>query len=230
MWFGCYEPEVGAILTEVLRPGEVFLDVGAHIGYFAALGAGAVGPTGEVHAFEADPQVFERLETNGQGLANLRRHLLSLWDEQGQRLTFYRAPTRNSGWGSLVWKDARRERVSVTTSTLDDWAERTGLENVDVIKVDTEGAEPQILSGAREILETWHPLLLLEADSALLHANGLTRDRLIDDLMRYGYVVFLCNPEGSTLLCLGTEDVRDRLTGLQKLGLPGWRLATRPSS
>ena len=63
MWGGCYEPHVRHSLEVLLSPGDMFIDVGGHIGYHSVLGASLVGSRGRVIAFEADPRNFERLKT-----------------------------------------------------------------------------------------------------------------------------------------------------------------------
>src|SRR5262249_52484605 len=58
------EPEVQAALTEQLRPGMTFYDVGANIGFFSLLAARILGENGRVIAFEADPEIAVRLQEN----------------------------------------------------------------------------------------------------------------------------------------------------------------------
>ena len=62
MYFAAYEPAEVAVLERFLKPGDVFVDVGANIGFLTAVGASLVGPTGRVHAFEPVPDYFARLE------------------------------------------------------------------------------------------------------------------------------------------------------------------------
>lgn len=64
MWTGCYEPELVALLRQVLDPGATFVDVGAHIGYFSIVAAALVGESGAVQSFEPDPDCFSRLVVN----------------------------------------------------------------------------------------------------------------------------------------------------------------------
>jgi hypothetical protein len=61
MYFGSYALLVVEAMRRFLRPGGVFLDVGANIGYLSAVAADLVGPRGEVHAFEPVPAYFDRL-------------------------------------------------------------------------------------------------------------------------------------------------------------------------
>ena len=68
---GLYERFETDFVRRTLKPGQTFVDVGAHIGYYAALAAELVGPAGAVHAFEPCPE-----------LVKLRRHV-NLFISQG---------------------------------------------------------------------------------------------------------------------------------------------------
>ena len=63
-YFGTWEPNVGAFLRDRLKPGDVFVDVGANIGYFTLLGAKLVGRQGHVVAIEASASASEHLKAN----------------------------------------------------------------------------------------------------------------------------------------------------------------------
>ena len=62
MHAGAYEIEIVALLRELLRPGDTFVDVGANIGYLSCVAAGLVGPSGRVISFEPAPGCFSRLD------------------------------------------------------------------------------------------------------------------------------------------------------------------------
>src|ERR1700687_1321168 len=61
MWAGVYEQHVRECFDVLLKPGDVYLDVGAQVGFHAVFAAHRVGPEGHVFAFEADPQICRRL-------------------------------------------------------------------------------------------------------------------------------------------------------------------------
>ena len=62
MYYGSYALLVIEVMKRLLHPGDVFLDVGANIGYLSAVAAGLVGKSGEVHCFEPVPAYFYRLQ------------------------------------------------------------------------------------------------------------------------------------------------------------------------
>lgn len=59
---GTVETEVQDALAELLRPGDVFYDVGANVGYFTIIAARLVGPEGRVVAVEPQPEAVKRLQ------------------------------------------------------------------------------------------------------------------------------------------------------------------------
>ena len=62
MYFtGEYESAITKIFTQIIKPGDVCLDVGANIGWYTTLFQKLVGPTGKVHAFEPVKPIFDRL-------------------------------------------------------------------------------------------------------------------------------------------------------------------------
>src|SRR5919198_458966 len=63
-WFGTWEPPLSEWTRRALRPGDVFVDIGANFGYFTLLAARAVAPGGSVVAVEAWPATAARLEEN----------------------------------------------------------------------------------------------------------------------------------------------------------------------
>lgn|SRR6185437_12503243 len=64
MWIGAYEPRLVGLLKCILKPGMVFLDLGANIGFFSAIAAGLVGNLGHVYAFEPNPSCLPLLRQN----------------------------------------------------------------------------------------------------------------------------------------------------------------------
>src|SRR5262245_48926459 len=81
-----FEAETRSFLEAFLRPGDIFVDVGANIGLFTVLGARLVGKTGEVHSFEPYPPTFARLQENValNGLGNVRCNRMGLSNTKGE--------------------------------------------------------------------------------------------------------------------------------------------------
>ena len=184
---GHWEPEVWAAISEPLKPGAVFIDVGAHIGYDTLKAARLVGDTGKVVAFEPNPTTLVDLTANVQasGATNVEIQPVALTDREQQLTLFDARRTGNSGSSSLSAKNAGDDGTPYTVRgrALDDVVIELKLRRVDVIKADVEGAEMLVLSGAKGTLIQYHPRLILEIVPRQLENMG-TSVRELEDLIR----------------------------------------------
>ncbi|HEC40861.1 hypothetical protein LCGC14_0823950 [marine sediment metagenome] len=60
-YIGTNQISITKTLLKFLKKGDTFIDVGANIGYFSAVGAGLIGKKGEVYSFEPVPSIFNKL-------------------------------------------------------------------------------------------------------------------------------------------------------------------------
>lgn len=189
MWVGAYEPELRMLLTAFLQPGMVFLDVGAHFGYFSVLAAAQVGAEGEVYAFEANPACVERLSRNVHPYPQIRLYGQAVSDTDGEVVFFPSLRPEESGWGSL-WEDAERApSISVLAIRLDTWLRTSGATRVDFLKLDIEGAEYRALLGASQLLRQMRPVLFSEVNEVCLARDGRLPQDLFSLLASFGYLV-----------------------------------------
>jgi FkbM family methyltransferase len=155
MILGTYEAGVQSVLARWVRPGQLVLDVGAHLGFFTLLASRLVGESGRVIALEPDPVMTEHLHANvaRNGVANVTA-LQAAVGESVSTLSF--APGAGAGVGHL---DPDGSLV-VEVTTLDALAERFGEPHL--LKVDVEGGELNVLRGGRATLRRARPVLIVE--------------------------------------------------------------------
>jgi FkbM family methyltransferase len=146
---------------EYLREGMTVFDVGANVGELTLLFSRFVGAGGSIHAFEPSGAGFERLAAvcGAASLRNVRLNRLALAEEEGSvRLHVYdddylswtsRALRPLEDYGINVKPRAVEE---VPATTVDLYCESSGVEEIDLLKIDVEGAELQVLIGARRTL------------------------------------------------------------------------------
>jgi FkbM family methyltransferase len=200
--FGGYDVPLLRFLHERIRPGEVCLDVGATLGQVTVHLATLVGPHGRVLAFEPLPHVRERLSRHvaANGVADrVELHAVALADATGTATFHFAEPAvTNQGMGSLVMDDhpGLGLRCEVRTARLDDFVAQRGIERIDWIKIDVQGAEPRLLDGARATLDRLSPELLVEVDPVDLRAGGATSRSLLGTLGDRGYRMFAVRPGG----------------------------------
>jgi FkbM family methyltransferase len=125
---------------------KTFFDVGANTGQTSERALSEF-PSAEIVAFEPNPQTFAEL----QRLSKRRRfvaHNVALTDSEGIRTLFCNGNTRDS----LVIAEDGAQNIEVICLTLDSFCKRKGIQSVDVLKIDTEGAESAVLRGAEAML------------------------------------------------------------------------------
>jgi FkbM family methyltransferase len=148
-----YEPAETRFIERTLRPGDVFVDIGANIGYFSTLASRLVGPAGRVIAFEPDPETCQLLR------GNLRRNRAAnavvcecaLGSESGMG-RLYRSDS-NFGDHRVAAGTEDRQSVPIALRRFDEVAARLGLDRVDFIKIDVQGYEPQVFAGMDDSLD-----------------------------------------------------------------------------
>jgi FkbM family methyltransferase len=149
---GRYAPMETALLQAILQPGATFVDVGGNIGYFALAAAARVGPGGRVVSLEPDPRMAaalrENLAMNGAGNVTALEAAAAA-SEGTAELTGFEEEGGNWGVSSLVPGGAGRS-FTVRCAPLDALLDASGVETVDLVKIDVEGAEMQVLAGMRE--------------------------------------------------------------------------------
>jgi FkbM family methyltransferase len=180
--FGVYEFAVSKLVREYLKPGDVFVDVGANIGYYTVIAAGIVGPSGLVYAFEPSSKVRARLERNVtlNGLSQVTIRPEAVSSRTGIVRLVEPQNTNNDG---LAYVDssgggAGTEVPSVRLDELIELRERAPA----LIKVDVEGGEPEVYRGASALLDQ------AEAPSILFESFEIARDAPM--LRAHGYEVF----------------------------------------
>lgn len=163
---GWWEPHVMEAIVRWLPPGGTFVDVGANIGVHSVLGALRVGNTGHVLALEGSPITHSVLVQNlaGTGCPGAIAVNMAAWNRSGP-IQFRHLTTIIGGSHiTLTGKESPWEAQGFTVlgAPLDHLVSLAGLNRVDLIKVDVEGAEYQVLDGARETLKQNRPVLILE--------------------------------------------------------------------
>jgi len=153
-----YEPATSTTIFRSLNPGDTFVDVGAHIGYFSILASPLVGASGRVYSFEPQPQAFHRLETNisSNKLLNVTAMRVALTAHAGEATI--RIPLGDTGGATLVPRAVPGSTAEVSTRRGDSILP-TGLHGV--LKIDIEGSELEALRGLESVVSSSPDLHLM---------------------------------------------------------------------
>lgn len=186
------------LLRRLVTPGAVCLDVGAAGGAHLLAMARGVGPEGRVVGFEPRPGSLAALRRLVRLTGVGDRVTLvpaALSDGPGQLpLRIPIVPTRahlpgttRALDGAAAFARLPAREITVATRSLDEVVATEGLERVDVLKIDVEGAELAVLSGARGTLSEHRPVVLVEADDLHQARFDATAQDVVDEVVASGY-------------------------------------------
>jgi FkbM family methyltransferase len=190
---GHYEPVTTQLVISMLKPGDIFVDIGSHFGYFTLLASRLVGPTGKVVAIEAMPSTYAMISQNvaRNGLKNVELHNCAAFNKT-QKLTFRDFGVVHSSLntafdvrGALEGKDAGFTEISVNAVPADELLAQYRSRRIAMIKIDAESSEEFVLEGLSETLKHNRPAILLELGGSNT-----------DDASRVGKIVGLLEAAG----------------------------------
>ena len=156
---GLSDLRTNEIISRILRPGDIAVDIGANIGIMASLMARRVGQTGAVYAFEPHPDTRQRLLMNvaswtASALPTAPVTVVPLAVSERAGIAKLVEPTHfssNSGLAKLGKADCGGgSHFDVSTVNFDDWSD--GLDEIRLIKIDVEGHEDAVLKGMKSSL------------------------------------------------------------------------------
>lgn len=189
---GGFEPEIIDRLVTLARPGTTVFDIGANIGLMAIPVLRRCASC-RVVSFEPSPNSLAYLRHTVRGSGFDGRWLLvekALAEHSGEAAFVIGHPEDAlfEGFRSAALRDART--ITVPVSTLDaEWA-ALGSPDVSVVKIDVEGAEDQVLRGARALLAARRPALVLEWYGPYLERFETPPGRLTAFAAEHGYRIF----------------------------------------
>ncbi|NUH36282.1 FkbM family methyltransferase [Streptomyces samsunensis] len=192
--FGVWEPHMTRWLQRRLKPGDVFVDVGANIGYYSVLASRLVGGSGKVVAVEASPTFLRLLQRHARrnGCANIRTVNAAVSDRE-ELLTFILASSRNMGANSVVPYDGPAESTfEIAARPLPDLLTEDEITRARVIKVDVEGAEGGVVRGLVPLLDRLRPdaELTVEVTPQRMAELGDSVEELLAALTGHGFHVY----------------------------------------
>ncbi|MFH8991668.1 FkbM family methyltransferase [Streptomyces sp. NPDC017940] len=189
--FGVWEPHLTRWLQGRLRPGDVFVDVGANIGYLSVLGARLVGDEGRVVAIEASPEFHRHVLVHRDlnGCDNIRAVNAAVSDTR-RKLTFVLASAHNMGANSVVpWEGPVASRFETEALPLPELLEPDEIARARVIKVDVEGAEGSVVRGLAPVLDRLRPdaEIAVEVTPDRMARLGDSADELLATMRAHGF-------------------------------------------
>lgn len=191
-----YEPCTAYLIDKFLCFGGSFMDIGANLGYFSAIAANRVGPSGKVYCFDIDDRCHDNLmllKSHNPKYCIYPQH--KVVGERSGEISF--RPAENHTWNSLGTEQNGKHTGDICTveiTTLSDFIKthKTGMP--DLIKINVEGYEHEVLVGLREALQEHNPLPKIIVE---ISPNPDKIDMVFKLMTQYGYSAFSMIPPHS---------------------------------
>jgi len=204
-----FEDAENTLLRSLAAPGMLAMDIGANMGLYTVLLGKAVGASGHVWSFEPFQPIVNYLKENIQlnGLTNISVVEQAASDQNG-RMAFHVFADGCDVYNSLGAMERPAEdlrsvkKISVSVTTLDAYADRIGIESIDVLKVDVEGAEEKVVRGAERLIKrSSNAHIMLEMYEPSATQCGCSSQRLAAVLLDWGFLMFEVGRDGGLSPC-----------------------------
>jgi FkbM family methyltransferase len=185
---------------EMIGDGQIVVDAGAHIGAFTILAARRVGPKGRVLSFEPSPRTYELLVRNVglNALPQVQVQPLALAEKEGEAPFFFADSAAVNPVTDTLGEGRGRPSVLVRLRRLDDVLAEEGVDRVDHLKIDVEGAEMRVLDGAPKTLAATRHIIME------VHPDAVKPEDVKRRLESLGFACEL-RPQGAALLLEATR-------------------------
>lgn len=193
---GGFEPKTLALYRELIRPGNVVLDIGANVGSHSLPLAQLVSNEGQVIAFEPTAFAIKKLRSNlalndelSTRVVTVQAMLVATRDDTLDAELFSSWPLEQSSDLHHVHKGRLMSTDGAIAMSLDDWVKSASLARIDFIKIDVDGHEPAVVQGARETLARFKPTILLEMAPYLFAHQVEAFNTMLESLSGCGYTM-----------------------------------------
>ncbi|MGK7922007.1 MAG: FkbM family methyltransferase [Trichodesmium sp.] len=206
-----YESEVLQLIYRFLEKGDCFIDIGTHIGYYSVLAAKIVGNEGKVFAFEPELSNYQKILENISlnNLSNIQLFNLALSSESKETHLFF---NQDNDGGHALWdvgkhpfnqKSLQSQTMqNIQQSTLDDiLSQQQDISQIKIIKIDTEGAEVNVIKGAVNTISKYNvPYIICEINRFGLKQMGTNEAELREFMNTLKYESYLITSDKSNQL------------------------------
>ena len=198
--FGSYELPTVKFLERTLKPDYVCFDVGAQIGYLSLVMANAAQRRTRVVAFEPEELNTQRFASNMalNNITNVELVKKAVSNTSGV-LKLYLSNDNNAGTHSTIANDPNVGTAfeEVAAVALDEIVEQLKLGRLDMIKIDVEGAELEVIQGAKNVLSKFRPTCIIELSENIQKSRGFSTTQFKKLMSEYGYHSFVILDNGS---------------------------------
>lgn len=179
-------------IKNYLKPGMVFYDIGANIGFYTLIAAQQVGSLGKVYSLEPSRKTFIRLNKNISINQSIKKQITvyeTAASDSNSETEMFVSDKDFHAWNSIAKPiDSSGFKIEkIRTEKLDVLFENNKWLPPDLIKIDVEGWEQYALNGAKEIIKKYQPTILIEFTKENLERAGTSIEKLKKQLNNMGY-------------------------------------------
>ena len=220
---GRWEPQISGIVSATLLPGDVFIDIGANVGYYTLLAAQLVGDSGKVYSFEASPTIYGHLRQNValNGIGNAQMFNVAVSSGLGE-VSIWSAPEGNQGHSTIIESVARADghhlEAVVPCDALPNLLPLDDLLSARLIKIDIEGAERLAIEGVVDVLSEFSKRTewLVELSPAFSPGGSADTDWVFHAFVDAGYSAYRVENNYGSLV----DEAGASMRALVRLNMP----------
>lgn len=194
---GYWEPAISSYIANALKPGDVFIDIGANVGYYSLLASHLVQNNGLVYSFEASPSIFTQLTENLaiNAAHNVRAQQIAIGN-RAEEVWIWSAPQGNIGHSTIMANvaenDGHSREARIECAPLNQLIDPRHLLSARLVKIDTEGAERLVIEGISAQLGDFsnETEWLVELSPAYLENGKSDSDWIFEAFANAGYAAF----------------------------------------
>lgn len=191
IYLGIFEDLIVTDFFKSIKPGMVIFDVGANIGYYSLIASKAIGSHGDIYSFEPSEWAFNRLRNNilQFGTELIHFYNCGVSDKVGKSsLKICDDDAYNTLGEESIHKILKTKEINLIT--LDQFVCDNDINDVHIIKSDTEGSEYNVFKGCPEILRNHKPKLYFENNPKLAKGFNYNIQELYSYLKDFNYVFY----------------------------------------
>ena len=175
-----YEPKISSMIKKYSNKNEIFVDVGANIGYHSIYASRFFK---KVIAFEPVPFVFQQFKESIKinEFNNIVVHNCACSNKQGKSTIYIDKDVGGSSLSSDLLKRTHVKKIETNTIVLDRFLKTKS--KIGVIKMDVEGSEPLVFEGIKKIIKKQRPTIIMEFFPTLIDGHGFSSGKFLKKLM-----------------------------------------------
>jgi FkbM family methyltransferase len=209
-----YEPNVTRVIKNLLKAGDVFLDLGGNVGYFSMLASRLVKNNGKVLTFEPNPQNLQLIYSSQ--LQNEASNIMVYPYAASDTSTILRFTTVGSNGGIVTeHSDDQNYYLLVQSVVLDEILQNEP--RIDLVKIDIEAHEPSALRGMVNLIKTHKPKIITEFHPWAMKLNNLELpEKYLEQLYDLGYRLSIILPSGDLHIVSSAKEIMNYWESLGK--------------